>query len=358
MVRGHAEALMPLIARVMERGRARLRRARPHRGHHRARQLHRPARRHRRRARHRARRRQAGGRPYDARRLRRALDRRRRYAAGGRRRSMRATITSICRCSGRAAAPSWRRGWRRLREALRAAATGAPRLVGTAADLLAAAWPAGERRRASSMRAARPTSTGWRGSAPPPRDRRAAQAALPARARRPAAGRRATGAPMMGLLRPSVRARRAGAVGGGEPRRRGDRRAACRLVRRGWSEEEVESLLLDRHVIAHRAMTGASSPASSCRGWSRTRRKSSRSRWHARRRGRGLARKLLDLHCAGWRAWARARCSWRSTSTIRRRSGFTTAPAFARCPAAPTIIRAPRASRPPPWYCAAIWFNA
>jgi len=32
-----------------------------------------------------------------------------------------------------------------LREALRAAATGAPRLVGTAANLLAAAWPAGER---------------------------------------------------------------------------------------------------------------------------------------------------------------------------------------------------------------------
>jgi tRNA threonylcarbamoyladenosine biosynthesis protein TsaB len=32
-----------------------------------------------------------------------------------------------------------------LREALRASATGAPRLVGTAATMLAAAWPAGER---------------------------------------------------------------------------------------------------------------------------------------------------------------------------------------------------------------------
>ena len=32
-----------------------------------------------------------------------------------------------------------------LREALRVAATGAPRLVGTAANMLAAAWPAGER---------------------------------------------------------------------------------------------------------------------------------------------------------------------------------------------------------------------
>jgi tRNA threonylcarbamoyladenosine biosynthesis protein TsaB len=32
-----------------------------------------------------------------------------------------------------------------LREALRVSATGAPRLVGTAAGIIAAAWPAGER---------------------------------------------------------------------------------------------------------------------------------------------------------------------------------------------------------------------
>ena len=32
-----------------------------------------------------------------------------------------------------------------LREALRVAATGAPRLIGTAANMLASAWPAGER---------------------------------------------------------------------------------------------------------------------------------------------------------------------------------------------------------------------
>jgi tRNA threonylcarbamoyl adenosine modification protein YeaZ len=36
-----------------------------------------------------------------------------------------------------------------LREALRVGATGAPRLIGTAANLLAAAWPAGERAPAS-----------------------------------------------------------------------------------------------------------------------------------------------------------------------------------------------------------------
>ena len=55
-----------------------------------------------------------------------------------------------------------------LREALRAAATGAPRLVGTAANA-AGGGLAGRRTRAEPGRAsaARPTSTGWRGSAPP-----------------------------------------------------------------------------------------------------------------------------------------------------------------------------------------------
>ena len=83
-----------------------------------------------------------------------------------------------------------------LREALRAAATGAPRLVGTAAAMLAAAWPAGER--APSLVDAAPRARHRLGGPPRRRrgrDRRAAEAALPARARRPAAERRAIGAP-------------------------------------------------------------------------------------------------------------------------------------------------------------------
>ena len=47
------------------------------------------------------------------------------------------------------------------------AATGAPRLVGTAANMLAAAWPGGERPPSLVEQRRRPTSTGWRGSAPP-----------------------------------------------------------------------------------------------------------------------------------------------------------------------------------------------
>ena len=45
MVRGHAEALMPLIGRVVDNGGYRIFRARPHRRHSWSRQFHRPARR-------------------------------------------------------------------------------------------------------------------------------------------------------------------------------------------------------------------------------------------------------------------------------------------------------------------------
>lgn len=66
--------------------------------------------------------------------------------------------------------------------------------------------------------------------------------------------------------------------------------------RRGWSEQEVDGLLLDRHVIAHRAVTG---------GWfagfimSRLVEDEAEIlsvAVAARARGRGLAAKLLALH--------------------------------------------------------------
>ena len=188
MVRGHAEALMPLIARVMDAPGIDFARSRPHRGHHRTRQLHRLARRHRRRARHRARRRQTGGRPVDAARLCRAAlaaDDTRRWSP----RSMRATTTSICSFRARRPHRRSRRGLRRCarrcaprptrRRASSAprrnlcrglAASGAPPLVVDARGAPDIDW------------VARP--------APPRRQPGAAQAALPARARRAAAERR------------------------------------------------------------------------------------------------------------------------------------------------------------------------
>ena len=215
MVRGHAEALMPLIARVMERAGARFRRARPHRRHHRARQLHRPARRHRGRARHRARRRQAGDRPDHACRLCRAAHRRRRHAAGG----------GGDRCAARSRLPAGVRTRRphpggaarsrRSREALRVAATGAPRARrhrgGDAGGGLAApasAPPSLDRCAPRARHRLGGAARRRRG-----RDRRRRRSrficARPTRSRRTPRNWRADDGP----VHQSVRARRAGAVG-------------------------------------------------------------------------------------------------------------------------------------------------
>jgi [ribosomal protein S18]-alanine N-acetyltransferase len=66
--------------------------------------------------------------------------------------------------------------------------------------------------------------------------------------------------------------------------------------RRGWSEQEIEGLLTDRHVVAHRAMTG-----SKMAGFIMTRQVADEAEILSvavdrARRGRGLARKLLTLH--------------------------------------------------------------
>jgi [ribosomal protein S18]-alanine N-acetyltransferase len=66
--------------------------------------------------------------------------------------------------------------------------------------------------------------------------------------------------------------------------------------RRGWSEQEVEGLLLDRHVVAHRA-TGSAK----LNGFILSRLVEDEAEILSvavadRQRGRGLARKLLNLH--------------------------------------------------------------
>ena len=66
--------------------------------------------------------------------------------------------------------------------------------------------------------------------------------------------------------------------------------------RRGWSEQEVEGLLTDRHVIAHRAMSG-----SAMAGFIMSRQVEDEAEILSvavagPRRGRGLARNLLNLH--------------------------------------------------------------
>ena len=160
-------------------GRApRLFRARPHRGHRRARQLHRLACRHRRRARPRARRRQTGRRPVDAFGFRRAVHRRRRQQPVVSAIDARHThvYLQVYGAAGRVlVAPRLAS----LHEAaLRASAAGAPRLAGTAAELLADRLAG---RRAAAERRRCPPRARYRMGGAARRDRRKKQTRRPSR---------------------------------------------------------------------------------------------------------------------------------------------------------------------------------
>ncbi len=65
---------------------------------------------------------------------------------------------------------------------------------------------------------------------------------------------------------------------------------------RGWSEQEVEGLLIDRHVIAHRAMTGAAMAGFILSRLVEDEAEILSVAVASARRGRGLARALLNLH--------------------------------------------------------------
>ena len=66
--------------------------------------------------------------------------------------------------------------------------------------------------------------------------------------------------------------------------------------RRGWSEQEVEGLLTDRHVIAHRAMTGTTMAGFIMSRLVEDEAEILSVAVASSRRGRGLARNLLNLH--------------------------------------------------------------
>lgn len=66
--------------------------------------------------------------------------------------------------------------------------------------------------------------------------------------------------------------------------------------RRGWSEQEVEGLLLDRHVIAHRAMMGGKMAGFIMSRLVEDEAEILSVAVSGARRGRGLARSLLTLH--------------------------------------------------------------
>jgi ribosomal-protein-alanine N-acetyltransferase len=66
--------------------------------------------------------------------------------------------------------------------------------------------------------------------------------------------------------------------------------------RRGWSEQEVEALLLDRHVIAHRALAGKTLAAFIMSRQVEDEAEILSVAVAGAKRGRGLGRGLLTLH--------------------------------------------------------------
>jgi [ribosomal protein S18]-alanine N-acetyltransferase len=66
--------------------------------------------------------------------------------------------------------------------------------------------------------------------------------------------------------------------------------------RRGWSEQEIEGLLIDRAVIAHRAMIGARLVGFIMSRLAADEAEILSVAIAARSQGRGLARQLLNLH--------------------------------------------------------------
>ncbi len=66
--------------------------------------------------------------------------------------------------------------------------------------------------------------------------------------------------------------------------------------RRGWSEQEVEGLLLDRHVIAHRAMAGDRLNGFIISRLAEDEAEILSVAVTSSKRGRGLARNMLNLH--------------------------------------------------------------
>ncbi len=231
-----------------------------------------------------------------------------------------------------------------LREAVRAAATAPARMVGSAADLIVAAWPKSTSP-AAAGRAARGARHRLDRAARRRRGRRLrpAQAALSARARRAAAGRGTPAAPMIAFIA-NLFARGEATLSEASVR---DAAAIARLhgasFHRGWSDGEIEADAA-RPPCARAPRDRRTQPAadSSCRGWSPARRKSSRSRSRRRSAARAWRGGCSTCICAASPDLARARSSSRSTRATRRRSSSIAAPDFARSGAGRAITRATR----------------
>ena len=183
-----------------------------------------------------------------------------------------------------------------------------------------------------------------------------AEAALSPRARRAAAGRREAAAPMIAMV--------ARLFARGEPalseasraRRRGDRDAARRVVPARLERRRDRA---DAARPQHRRPPRHDRPRAA-----RLHPVAARRRRGGNPFGRGRARRgaaagsrarCSTCICGGWPGLAPRRCSWRSTRTTRRRGGSTSAPVSARSGGGRAITSRAATSLRPRWCCAAIW---
>ena len=193
-------------------------------------------------------------------------------------------------------------------DAVRAAANGPVRIVGTGATMLAAAWPSREpppmlvdERRAPDIvwvgaaRASPPTKA--------PAIRSRSICARPTRSRRTPRGCRADDRD----AHAPVRARRAGAVGGKPARRRGAS-PRCTPLRSGTAGATASSsgCCSERNIVAHRATIGPRAarlhPVAARR---QAKRKSFRSRSRRRAAAAGSRARCSTCICGGWPGLAR-----------------------------------------------------
>ena len=186
------------------------------------------------------------------------------------------------------------------------------------------------RRRCWSTSAARPTSSGSARLARSPTDEARARpsrsiCARPTRSRKPPRDCRADDRMAHGCSRAASRRCRKP----GRATRRASRRLHAASFRRGWSDGEIERLLIERNMRRaprHRGPHAAT--ASSCRGSPRARRKSFRSRWLRRGAAGGWRARCSICTCGGSRGSARAPCFSKSTRTTSRRGGSTARAGF------------------------------
>jgi hypothetical protein len=76
-----------------------------------------------------------------------------------------------------------------------------------------------------------------------------------------------------------------------------------------------------------------------------------------RERGRGVARRMLDLHLRRLAGLGARTVFWRSTSTMTRQSGSITVPASVKCRDAPITILGPGEKPRRLWCCDAIFYD-